>query len=214
MSKLLRASILIAVALAIPAIPFLLFGERIDRLVEGWLTPPPARWLIFCLVVGVLAADIVLPVPSSLVSTLAGSELGIPLGTLASWIGMTAGAAIGFALARALGRPLAQRPAGPEELARMERLSERFGPRVLVLFRALPILAEASVLLFGVTRLSWTRFLVPVALANLGIALAYSILGHYGRTEHMLVYVLAASIALPLLATTIVRWAMPGEPAS
>jgi hypothetical protein len=77
---------------------------------------------------------------------------------------------------------------------------------LLVLFRALPVLAEASVLLFGATRLSWIRFFVPVALANLGIAAAYSILGHFGRMQHVTWYVLAASIALPLFATTMVRW--------
>jgi hypothetical protein len=77
---------------------------------------------------------------------------------------------------------------------------------LLVLFRPLPVLAEASVLLFGATRLSWVRFLVPVSLANLGIAAAYSLLGNFGRTQHALLYVLAASIAIPLLATTMVRW--------
>ena len=95
------------------------------------------------------------------------------------------------------------------ELDRLDRLSERFGPRALVLVRALPVLAEASVLLFGATRLSWQRFLPPVALANLGIAATYSVLGYYGRTQNTTAYVLAASIALPLLATTMVRWRVP-----
>jgi membrane protein DedA with SNARE-associated domain len=95
------------------------------------------------------------------------------------------------------------------ELERLDRLSERFGPRLLVLVRALPVLAEASVLLFGATRLSWRRFLLPVALANLGIAAAYSVFGYFGRTENVTFYVLAASVALPLLATTMVRWRAP-----
>jgi hypothetical protein len=75
-----------------------------------------------------------------------------------------------------------------------------------VLFRALPVLAEASVLLLGATRLAWWRFLTPVALANLGIAAAYSWLGSYGRTQNMTAYVLVGSIALPVFVTTIVRW--------
>jgi 3-dehydroquinate synthase len=77
---------------------------------------------------------------------------------------------------------------------------------VLVLVRALPVLAEASVLLFGAARLSWRRFLPPVVLANLGIATAYSVLGYFGRTQNVTPYVLAGSVALPLLATTMVRW--------
>jgi membrane protein DedA with SNARE-associated domain len=206
MGKLLRVSLLIAFVLAVPIIPFVLWGERLERWVTDWLTPPPAGHTVFWLTTLALSTDVFLPVPSSLISTLAGSMLNIPLATLASWSGMTAGAILGFGLARAFGRPLAVRLASEAELDRLDRLSERFGPRALVLVRALPVLAEASVLLFGATRLSWRRFLPPVALANLGIAAAYSVLGYYGRTQNMLPYVLAASIALPLLATTMVRW--------
>lgn len=209
MGHLLRAAVLVAAVLAIPIIPFLLFGEHVEAAVERWLMPPPSGSTIFLFVVMLLATDVFLPVPSSLVSTLAGTQLSIPLATLASWLGLSLGACLGFGVARALGRPLAARLAGAEDIARMERLSDRFGPRLLVLFRALPVLAEASVLLFGATRLSWTRFFVPVALANLGIAGAYSVLGHYGRTQNLTLYVLAASIAIPLLAATMVRWRLP-----
>jgi hypothetical protein len=51
-----------------------------------------------------------------------------------------------------------------------------------------PVLAEASVLFFGTTDLSWRRFLVPVALGNLVIALGYAALGHW----------VALPIAIPL----------------
>jgi membrane protein DedA with SNARE-associated domain len=206
MGKLLKVSLLVAVVLAVPILPFLLWGEQLERWLTEWLTPPPAGQTIFWLTTAALSTDVFLPVPSSLISTLAGTVLSIPLATLASWLGMTAGAILGFAIARAFGRPLAMRFTSEAELDRMDRLSERFGPRVLVLVRALPVLAEASVLLFGATRLSWRRFLPPVALANFGIATAYSVLGYYGRTQNVMLYVLAASVALPLLATTMVRW--------
>jgi uncharacterized membrane protein YdjX (TVP38/TMEM64 family) len=206
MGKLLRASLLIALALSVPIVPFFLWGERFEAWLEQWLTPPPAGQTIFLLTIAALSTDVILPVPSSLISTFAGTVLSIPLATLASWLGMTVAAVVGFAVARAFGRPLAARFSSEGELDRLDRLSERFGPRVLVLVRALPVLAEASVLLFGATRLSWRQFLLPVALANLGIAAAYSALGHSGRTQHMMPYVLAASVALPLLATTMVRW--------
>jgi len=211
MRKLLRASVLIAIVLAIPIIPFAVWGDQFEALVENWMTPPPSGSTLFLLTVIVLSTDVFLPVPSSLVSTLAGTELSIPLATLASWLGMTLGAVLGFSIARFLGRPIAARLCGEADLIRMERLSETFGPRLLVLFRALPVLAEASVLLFGATCLAWRRFLPPVLLGNLGIAAAYSILGHFGRTQHLTLYVIAASIALPLLATTMVRWSLPAS---
>ena len=75
----------------------------------------------------------------------------------------------------------------------------RLGPLVLVLARPVPVLAEASVLLFGTTRLSWWWFLVPVALSNLGIAAVYSALGDLVAFW----IALPASVALPLLAATM-----------
>ena len=74
---------------------------------------------------------------------------------------MTIGATIGFVLARAIGRPLAARLVEPRDLDRMELLTRRFGPKTLVLCRALPVLAEASVLLVGAMRLPWLKFFVP-----------------------------------------------------
>ncbi len=161
------------------------------------------------LVVGVLATDVLLPVPSSVVSTFAGQRLGVLGGTAASWVGMTIGAVAAFWIARRFGRPLAVWLAGAEEYARMEALSERIGPRILVLTRAVPVLAEAGVLLFGATRLSWRRFLWPVCLSNLGIAAAYALLGAWSRLEGTVLVALAASIAVPVLAVTIARRWLP-----
>ena len=73
-------------------------------------------------------------------------------------------------------------------------LGKRFGTGLLVITRPLPVLAEACVLLMGTTQLSWLRFLLPVALANLVIAMGSS-LGSYGREQNA-VPVLALSVAL------------------
>lgn len=224
MPQLLRLALVLALVLAVPILPFALFGERIEEATEAWLGRPPgeaggyhaarpADEVLFVAVVGLLSTDVFLPVPSSLVSTVAGMQLSLPLAITASWLGMTAGATLGFALARWLGRPLAARLASAEELARMEVYNDRWGPRVLVLFRALPVLAEASVLACGAMALSWPRFMAPVALSNLGIAAVYSVVGYYGRSQSPLVtmYVLIASIAIPVVATTMVRWLVPTE---
>jgi membrane protein DedA with SNARE-associated domain len=108
-------------------------------------------------------------------------------------------------LARAAGCPLAVRLVEPRDLDRMELLTRRFGPKTLVLCRALPVLAEASVLLVGAMRLPWLAFFLPVALANLGIALAYSLLGSYSAERGLLLWAIVGAIALPLLATALMR---------
>jgi uncharacterized membrane protein YdjX (TVP38/TMEM64 family) len=201
--------LLVVLALLVPIVPFLGFGPWLEARIESWLEPPPPPGLVALATVGLLAADVLLPIPSSVVSTVAGAELGIMPGTLASWTGMTLGAAFGFLLAKTFGRPLATCLAPKDDLARLDALTRRYGAWTLVVTRALPILAEAAVLLLGATSLSWRRFWPPVALSNLGIAVVYSVLGHLARGGAQMPLAIAASIALPLLATTIARWLLP-----
>ncbi len=209
MRDLLRPLLLVGLALLVPVLPFLSFGPWLEGRIEAWLNPPPAPAAVALATVGLLSSDILLPIPSSVVSTVAGAQLGVVAATLASWLGMTTGAAIGFALARWCGRPVAERFSSTEDLDRMDALSRHWGPWILVGTRALPVLAEAAVLFLGATRLSWRGFLPPVVLANLGIAAVYSLLGHYAHTQGELPLALAASVALPVLAATMARWLLP-----
>jgi len=211
MSDLLRRLGIVTIVMLVPMIPFLFFGDVLEARVEELRSHPLSTELTAAAVAGVLATDILLPIPASMVSTFAGSQLGVWLGTAASWLGMTAGAVIGFALARAWGSPLAERFSGPGELARMQRLSTRFGPLVLVLCRALPLLAEASVLLLGVHRLPWRKFLPAVMLSNLGVSAAYAGLGDLAAQKQWLPFALGLSGALPLLIALVVRGYLPGE---
>jgi uncharacterized membrane protein YdjX (TVP38/TMEM64 family) len=203
--RLARPLLLIAVVLLVPIVPFVVLGERFERRIDGVLASPPAAPTVILLVVGLLATDVFLPVPSSLVSTLAGGQLSLFGATAASWVGLTLGASLGYVVGKRLGRPLAERLTEPQDLQRMEPLLQRHGTFVLVVTRALPILAEATVLLVGVHRLGWRRFLPPVLLSNLGIALAYSALGRYSAEHKWLPAAMAISVALPLILTAIAR---------
>lgn len=205
MRPFLRPALLVAAILLVPIVPFVLWGDRLEAHVTSWLEPPPPPQTVALLTAAVLASDILMPVPSSFVSTWAGAQLGVPLATAASWLGLTAGAVLGFTLARLWGRPVALRFTGTDDLERMEVLSGRYGPAILAITRPLPALAEAAVLLLGVTRLSWRSFLPVVMLSNLGLALVYSAFGRWAQSEGQLPLALAASVALPLVAATIVR---------
>lgn len=93
----------------------------------------------------------------------------------------------------------------------LEEMAVRFdkpGLWALAAFRAVPVLAEASVLVAGVVRMTPARFWTAVSVANLTIAMIYNMLGHYARDAEWLVYALVISILLPLvllLAWWIVR---------
>jgi uncharacterized membrane protein YdjX (TVP38/TMEM64 family) len=205
--ELLRTALVMGVVLLVPVLPFLVFGARMEAWVKEWMETPQSTPLAALAVVGILSTDIFLPVPSSVVSTLGGWKLGVIGGTAASFLGLSLGAVIGFALARRWGSPFAARFTKPEELERTQRIARQFGPTVLVLTRAVPVLAEASVLLMGIHNLSWRRFLPPVLLSNLGIALAYSAFGRLAERHGWLPLALGVAIALPVLFAALAeRW--------
>jgi len=207
MRDLVRPALIICIVLAVPVLPFLAFGDRATQWAEDWRQQRHSRAVTFGIVFTVLAADIFLPTPSSVISTGGGILLGTTMGTLASWSGMTAGAALGFWLARRWGRPLASWVSDSRHLDRMQASSEKFGPLVLVMARGVPVFAEASVLLMGIHGLSWRRFLIPIVLSNFGIALAYSAFGDFAEEHQWLPLALGVSVALPVVLTMMaLRW--------
>lgn len=207
MRYLWRIAVPILTLLIVLAIPFLLFGSRIEAWANRWRENPPGPAASAALVVGLLSTDVLLPIPSSVVSTLAGGQLRWPLGTLASWTGMSLGAVLGFALARRFGPPFARRFSGDEDRRSIEQASERYGAAALVLVRGVPLLAEASVLLAGMHGMPWRRFLPPVLWSNLGIAFAYAFFGDIADRHEWLPLALGISVGLPVvLAAAARRW--------
>lgn len=190
MNRQLRVlAVLALAAVAVPLVPFLIWGTRIDRLVADWLDPPPPPPVLAALEVGVLAADILLPVPSSMVTTLGGAALGILPGTLCGWLGMTLGAVAGYGAGRWGGR-------GLDDVAIHD--PRGLGTTLVVLTRPVPLVAEAAALMAGATRMPLRRFLLAAGLGNLAVAAAWSVAGRLGHSGDVLQWVLVASLALPL----------------
>lgn len=214
MRDLLRPMLPMIVILAIPIVPFLLFGRQFEQRLEEWRKNPPPAPAVAAVVVGLLATDVFLPVPSSVVATLSGYQLGAAWGTLAAWAGMSLGAMIGFSLARWLGPRFVEWMTRRHDRERTQALAARYGPLLLVLGRGVPVLAEASVLLLGMHGLSWRRFLPPTLLANLGLALAYALFGEVAERNGLLPLALAVSIGLPVVLVIAFRsWSGAGRAA-
>jgi len=197
--------VLTLAAVTVPLVPFVLFGTRLDQLVAEWLEPRPAPATLALLEVGVLAADLLLPVPSSMVATLGGAELGIGLGTACAFLGLTAGSLAGWWLGRAAGAgPLAR--LGLADRRDLERRQRQLGPLLVVLTRPLPIVAEAAALVAGGSGMRLADFLPAAASGNLVIALLWSAAGAFGRAADSLPLVLVWSLVIPVaLAWLAVR---------
>ena len=190
-TRLLLALTLAAVA--VPLVPFLLFGTRLDHIVSRWLEPRPTAAVLALVEVAVLAADLLLPVPSSMVATLGGAELGIALGTCCAWLGMTAGSLAGWWLGKTAGSSRAS-----------ARQQHRLGPLLVILSRPLPLVAEAAALVAGAAGMRLRDFFAAVAAGNLAIAFVWTAAGALGARADSLQWMLALSLALPVAASWLV----------
>ena len=211
MRPVINVCLMLAFFLAIPIIPFLLLGDAFEQDVQAWLQREREQTsgVLSAAVVGTLASDIFLPIPSSSVITYAGGVLGLWPATLWSWLGLTLGSSCGFGLSKLLGKPFAHRFAEPADLEKVEAAAARYGPALLLLSRPLPILAEACVLLFGTTTLSWRQFLLPVVVANLGIAFVYAACGAGFEDQKTLLVAAVVSGTVPLLLALLIRKRLP-----
>jgi uncharacterized membrane protein YdjX (TVP38/TMEM64 family) len=202
-----RWALLLVALLALILVPFVLFEPWFEALGERIVAGGMPRGLAAVTVAGFLALDIFLPVPSSIVSTAAGALFGFGLGTLVIWLGMTLGCGLGYAVgARSSG--LARRLVGEDGLRRAAAVAERYGAWGLAASRAVPVLAEASVVLAGLVRSPFPPFLVVTTLANLGIAVAYAAIGAYSMNVGSFLLTFAGAMALPALAMLAARLVM------
>lgn len=126
--------------------------------------------------VGLLIADVVLPVPSSLVMIAHGALFGVAWGTLLSLIGSVGAALSGFALGRRGGKWLA-RVVPEEDRARIEQMLERWGALAIVVTRPVPLLAETTAVMAGASAMTWRRAALAALAGSLPAALLYALTG-------------------------------------
>lgn len=105
--------------------------------------------LFALLVVLLLASDVVLPIPSSLVGTSAGLVLGLWPGAIISWAGLTLSCLTGYGLGRALAAPTIAKLMSAAEIGRANNMFVLRGPVALLASRSIPVAAEASVVAAG-----------------------------------------------------------------
>lgn len=203
--SILRWTMVAALILIAILVPFALLDREMTWWSLRWVSGEAQIPWIFAAVVALLAADVVLPVPSSLVSTAAGATLGFTVGTVASILGMTLCSQLGYALGRRLGVPIVSRIVSSDALAiASQRLANR-AIGALVIMRPVPVLAEASVVMAGVLGVNPARFFLTTLLANIGISLAYCGVGALALEFNSFLAAFAGAIGVPAVAIGAIR---------
>jgi uncharacterized membrane protein YdjX (TVP38/TMEM64 family) len=200
---------LAAVVVVVVLVPFALLEGIIAEAIDRYVQAAPSTAALAFVVIALLALDIVLPIPSSVVATTAGAALGFVPGTLASIIGMTIGCQLGYGLGRVGGRAAVRRSVGDRALDDIAARMRERGHWALVALRAVPVLAEGSVLFAGLARMEVARFTLITSLANLGVSCVYCGLGAGAIATRSPLLALAAAIGVPALALGLAKIVAP-----
>jgi uncharacterized membrane protein YdjX (TVP38/TMEM64 family) len=204
-SASLRWGVFVVLLLGFIAVPFVLLEGHMDELVQHTLQSSASLAWITLAVVAFLLVDIVLPVPSSFVLSTTGYLLGLGVGSAVCFVGLSCASLAGYALGRYAGGPLTQRIVGRAQLDRFAELSRRHGDLLLVAFRAMPVLAEATTILAGISRLPLPRFMMVVSVGNLVVALVYAWIGAVSASQSSFLFASVASIVLPVIIVWSLR---------
>lgn len=200
----MRWAALWIVLIAIVLVPFFLFEAQFNEFAARATATDASRGLAAGAIFGLLAFDVLLPVPSSIISTAAGVLLGFLPGAAVIWAGMMAGCAFGYVLG-VRGSGLAGRLVGADGLERAGRLAGRYGDLAIVLCRPVPVLAEATVVFAGLIRMPVGRFTRLTGLSNLGIALGYAAFGALSLSINSFLVAFVGAMVMPALFLLVSR---------
>jgi uncharacterized membrane protein YdjX (TVP38/TMEM64 family) len=190
--------------LLLTLIPFFLFEEDMSRWSSAMLVEArSSSWASATMIVLLLASDILLPVPSSLVGAYAGGVLGIAYGAVANWVGLSLGSAIGYGLGRSAGRPAFVRLVGADAVDRARGLFARMGPAALLVSRGIPVVAEAGLIAAGSASMPLASFIGSVAIGNAAVAIAYAVAGSAASTGN---YALLVAVLVLVPAASWLMW--------
>jgi uncharacterized membrane protein YdjX (TVP38/TMEM64 family) len=145
--------------------------------------------------VALLVADVVLPVPSSLVMVAHGALFGVAIGALLSLVGSLGAGLFGFGLGRR-GGPLIERLVPAEERARANALLDRWGDLAVIATRPVPVLAETVAILAGASPMTWGRMTLATAAGALPACLLYAVAGATARSLDSAVPIFAIVLAI------------------
>lgn len=174
-------------AVLVPLVPFALLGELPG---ERWLSAQGDDAFRFGATgAGLLALDLLLPIPSSVLGALLGGRLGLWPGFSWALLGLLTGQSLGYALGRRLpARFASELPAAPSAA-------------IVLVSRPVPVLAEAVAIAAGVERMPLARFLLAGALGNAAYAFAMA-----GSGAALLPEGLAGPGLAPPLLVPVAAW--------
>ncbi|MBL9116895.1 MAG: VTT domain-containing protein [Verrucomicrobiaceae bacterium] len=196
--------LLVFVLVAFLITPFVIWGEAFEGGDVGQWLAMYGKWA-WAVGIGLLCADILLPIPGTLVMSALGFLYGWLLGGCIAAAGSCLAGLVAYWGSRWGGRGAAVWIAGEDSLAKAERWFAGASAGWLVaLSRWTPVLPEAVACLAGLARMPVKRFVVSLVCGSVPLGFAFAAIGELGT--HHAGAALTLSAVLPLFLYGVAAW--------
>jgi uncharacterized membrane protein YdjX (TVP38/TMEM64 family) len=193
----LRILLLILAIVAVLAVPYFIWGEQVEAAWEGANVVEYLRSqgpLAAVVAVGLICADLFVPMPSGAIMAALGLIYGMWVGGLIATFASFMAGLVGYTLCRAIGPRAAAWIASDSEIARLSGFFERTGMWAIAVSRLLPWIPEIIACLAGLSRMSFARFATGNLIGSVAVGFLNAYFGSHGETDPE---TLAVVIALP-----------------
>lgn len=154
-----------------------------------------------------LAGDLFLPVPSTVVISALGFVYGVLWGGVIAAVGLVTAGLFGYGVGRLFGERFARRWLGGRDYEKGKRLFASGGGWIVALSRALPILPEVVSCTAGLVRMPFRRFVVSLACGSVPMGFLFAAIGQAGHEAPAWAFGLSLVVpaVLWLVASRIMR---------
>lgn len=128
--------------------------------------------------IGLLVADVVLPIPASLVMIAHGALFGVWLGSLFSLIGGVLASCVGYYLGYK-SSPMINKFITRQEQEQATHAMKKWGGLAVLISRPIPLMAESISIMAGVIQMPLQKFILAAVLGILPAAIIFAITGVY-----------------------------------
>lgn len=197
--------IFVILALAV-LIPFAIWGDSMEAFFSqqaavDWLAD--YGYWAWAVAIGLLAADLLVPLPASVIMASLGILYGPWLGGMIGAIGSLTAGLLGYELCRRFGKNTARKLLGSKDWELAQRLDQKIGGVLIVVSRWTPVLPEVVSCMAGLLRMQRLKFYVALMLGSLPLAWGYAWAGYAGADLPF--FTLALSALFPLFLWWLLR---------
>lgn len=203
-----RLWLLVTALLLFIIVPFFIWGDWFEQMLdlEGarrWMESlGPWAWLGGIVL---LVADLLLPIPSTVVMSALGLRYGWFIGGIVSTAGSVLAGAVAYALCAKFGHDAALWLAGRDGLAKGEKLFQgNKGGWIVAMSRWMPVLPEAVACLAGLARMPFRVFLAALVSGGVPLGFTFATIGALGVEHPALTVSLSALVPVVLYAGALV----------